>query len=146
MWVCARASLKPAVGSAREARGHSSLEGVPEKGECEGAPRASAGECASGGEGACQVEATAGGGAHRPAQDECARVSGPRVPARERSKAGARGGRGQEGVVARGRGGAGRQGGRGRGTRARAAERAPAVTWAKERGRENAREGGGWGG
>lgn len=43
--------------------------------------------------------------------------------------------------MARGRGGAGRQGGRGRGTRARAAERAPAVTWAKE-GREGEREGG----
>lgn len=66
--------------------------------------------------------------------------------ARERAKVGARGGRGQEGVVARGRGGAGRQGGRGRGARARAAERAPAVTWAREGGRGRAREGGGWGG
>lgn len=68
--------------------------------------------------------------------------------ARERAKAGARGDRGREGVVARGRGGAGRQGRRGRGARARAAERAPAVTWASEggRARARAREGGGWGG
>ena len=72
--------------------------------------------------------------------------AGRACQARERAKAGARGGRGREGVVARGRGGAGRPGGRGRGARARAAERAPAVTWAREGGRERAREGGGWGG
>lgn len=113
----------------------------PGKGECERATRASAGECASGG----RVRASTsrvGVGAHRPEQSECVRA----CQARERAKAGARGGSGREGVVARGRGGAGRQGGRGRGARARAAERAPAVTWAREGGRERAREGGGWGG
>lgn len=87
-----------------------------------------------------------GVGAHRPARASVPPRACRACQARERAKAGARGGRGGEGVVARCRGGAGRQGERGRGARARAAERAPAVTWAREGGRERAREGGGWGG
>lgn len=141
--TCARLVLRPAAGPAREAQGPqpSGGQAFPRKGECEGATRASAGECASGGRARASASLV-GVGAPRPAQSECARA----CQARERARAGARGGSGPEGVVARGRGGAGRQGGRGRGARARAAERAPAVTWAREGGRERAREGGGWGG
>lgn len=144
--VGARAFLRPAVRAAREARG----------------PRPSGGRSrgraiASGPRVPVRASVPAGGGCV-PARGQwewgltgLRRVSvparvGPRVPgAGACHSGGARGPwpGGGRGARPRRRG---RQGGRGKGARARAAERAPAVTWAREGGRERAREGGGWGG
>lgn len=49
-------------------------------GECEGATRASAGKCVSRVGAACANSRRPGKGARRPAQNECARASGLRVP------------------------------------------------------------------
>lgn len=67
--MCARASLRPAVGAAREARGVTAVwRAFPRMGECEGATRASAGKCVSGVGVACANSRRPGGGSQARAE------------------------------------------------------------------------------
>lgn len=144
---CVRARLRdPRPGLRVKLGVHSRPEGAPEKGRTRGGHACQCGRACQRGVGRLLARGEwewglAGLRGRACPRERAARARRGNVP--RRGRAGAEAGRG---VVARCRGGAGRQGERGRGARARAAERAPAVTWAREGGRERAREGGGWGG
>lgn len=147
--VCARAFVGPATRTKLEVPGSQPSAGRARERANARWPRvpvrASVPAGSEGGESAC-LRGVSVTGDSRPAQGKRVPESGWRVPGSRACQGGGARGPWRGGVVARGREGAGRQGKRGRGTRARAAERAPAVTWARDGGRERAREGGGWGG